>query len=100
MGSNSTNGSVSASSVSGSTTYADYYYQNANDLDTQNCYGYIQATYTSDGGVPRLSESLHGCLVTALLCRTACCASFACQEICICPSETDDVGSMIQDQNF
>ena len=81
MGSNSTNGSVSANSVSGSTTYADYYYQNANDLDTQNCYGYIQATYTSDGGAARLSEARLAALswpFKSLLCRTACCASLAC----------------------
>ena len=53
MGSNSTNGTVSANSVSGSKTYADYFYQNANSLDTQNCYGFFQATYTSDGGTAR-----------------------------------------------
>ena len=43
------NGTVMSSSV-GEPVYADYYYENANSMDTQKCYGYIQATYTSDGG--------------------------------------------------
>ena len=42
-------GTVSASSVS-RPQYVDYYYTNANSLNTQMCYGYFQATYTSDGG--------------------------------------------------
>lgn len=46
---NTSAGSVSASSV-GSPRVVDYYYANANSMDTQNCYGYFQATYTSDGG--------------------------------------------------
>lgn len=45
----SANGTVMSSSV-GSPMYTDYYYENANSMDTKNCYGYIQATYTSDGG--------------------------------------------------
>ena len=43
------NGTVMSSSV-GSPMYTDYYYENSNGMDTKNCYGYIQATYTSDGG--------------------------------------------------
>ena len=43
------NGTVMSSSV-GTPMYTDYYYENSNGMDTKNCYGYIQATYTSDGG--------------------------------------------------
>ena len=53
---NATSGSVSASSV-GSQQYVDYYYENENSIDTQSCYGYIQATYTSDGGASQASPT-------------------------------------------
>ena len=43
------NGTVMSSSV-GQPMYTDYYYENANGMDTKNCYGYLQATYTSDSG--------------------------------------------------
>jgi hypothetical protein len=51
----SANGTVMSSSV-GQTTYIDYYYENANSMDTKNCYGYIQATYTSDGGEDQIES--------------------------------------------
>ena len=43
------NGTVMSSSV-GKPEYVDYYYENANGMDTKSCYGFLQATYTSDGG--------------------------------------------------
>ena len=38
------NGSVMTSSL-GQPMYTDYYYANANGMDTKNCYGYIQVRY-------------------------------------------------------
>jgi hypothetical protein len=49
------NGTVMSSSV-GTPMTSDYYYADANGLDTQNCYGYLQATYTSDGGSTNISH--------------------------------------------
>ena len=36
------NGTVMSSLLGQPMTYTDYYYANANNLDTKNCYGFIQ----------------------------------------------------------
>lgn len=57
---NATSGTVKASSV-GKPQYVDYYYENANSIDTQACYGFIQATYTADAGPQNPKKSLSVC---------------------------------------
>jgi len=49
------NGTVQSSSL-GKPMMTDYYYSTANGMDTKNCHGYIQATYTSDGGSTNISH--------------------------------------------
>lgn len=36
--------------------YIDYHYNGTAPVDTDNCYGYFQATYTSDAGMTNISH--------------------------------------------